>query len=1245
MRLSFRQRRSRPPPLSMASSSPATLSMLAVLAASVCRAVHFNRAPSADLDFSNLGRIAIAGDFNGISLYEYEGQIAKPLPTNGSEFLLARLPNGALAPIVSTDAAVRAMCVLGNDAGGTKHVVLGGNFTSLDGTQSTAIALFNPNTTEITPIKGLLGEVNALYCDDDVHKTVYVGGKFEASNSTNAIAWTNASGWSNLPFAGFNGPVNAISKTSNGHIIFGGSFNGLGNASTPSQRDSQIVNLSGATITASNGGSTDGFSDPKSIVCSAGKDGPGTTWLAADGVPATWEADFGFGFQPTKLRLANTHYNGRGTKTFRLLAFPLNGIMNLTYVDPSTGKNATCTSECPLSNDPSLKYQDFHFVNRVGMNSFQIAISEWHGAGAGLSGIELFQDDIFTYAISNFNEPSCKGISFPSKATTTGPWKQSPSFQSNSDYLVATFGGDVSSKSASVVFTPDIVESGNYTVNMYTPGCMPDKSCSMRGKVNVTGTMSSGTVDADFSATLFQTNYYDKYDQIYFGYVEKSSDSFKPTVTLTPMAGQDVETVMVVAQRVGFTLTKSTGGLNGLFDFDPTKTTFDVAALQDSAINKLGSEFGRNSGVQSLVVSGDTLFVGGNFTSDKFANALAVVGDKQTATPLDGNLNGPVLDMHLEGTKLYVGGRFNGTLEDKKELQHVAVYDVGTKSWSAMGGGVDGVVKDVVPMSINLTSQAVETAIAVSGSFSECKAFNGKSAVQADGFAIWVPSQQNWLQNLNQPSPAYNGILTASLQNVPDVGDLFAGALASAQLRAVDTATLSSGGLGTFPYFEIDQLRKPTSSPSLSKLSPREDIDNNALQGVVTGTFYSNDKSNITVLAGHFSARSANGSAVNNLMFIDGNNNGSISGVGSTISADSTFMAVALRGSVLYAGGMVKGTVNGAQVQGVVAYDVATRSFGSQPAPISGKTSTVKAITVRPDTNDIYVGGSFDKAGALGCQGLCIYNANSGQWTQPGSGLSGEVLGLLWSSKTTLIVGGDMLANGTEKRYLATYDASRETWSAFPGADGIPGPVQVMTPASSDVSQVWIAGKSAKDGSVYLMKHDGSKWLTANKTLPASTTLRSLQVFSLTKNHDKSDLMEENQVLMMTGSIIIPDVGIVSAAIFNGTHYRPYALTTNSGNAPGTIARIFTQKDDFFSSGKGHMPLVFIVLIGLAISLGLILLMVLAGIALDRLRKKREGYTPAPTSMYDRGSGIRRIPPRELLESLGRSRGGVAPHV
>lgn len=71
------------------------------------------------------------------------------------------------------------------------------------------------------------------------------------------------------------------------------------------------------------------------------------------------------------------------------------------------------------------------------------------------------------------------------------------------------------------------------------------------------------------------------------------------------------------------------------------------------------------------------------------------------------------------------------------------------------------------------------------------------------------------------------------------------------------------------------------------------------------------------------------------------------------------------------------------------------------------------------------------------------------------------------------------------------------------------------------------------------------------------------------------------------------------------------------------------------------MAVGFIVLIALAISLGLMLLIVVAGLVLDRYRKKREGYIPAPTSMFDRGSGLQRVPPNELLDSLGKGRPGA----
>ncbi|KAL2212658.1 cellular morphogenesis protein [Sarocladium strictum] len=1235
MRLPLRQR----PAARQSSWLASGLLLLTAFESARSQSIQFEPVPSANLDFSNLGRIGFAGDFDGISLYEFEGQNGSPLSTNGSESLLAPLPNGALTSIISTDASIRAMCTFMLSNGEMQGVVIGGNFTSLDGTRSTAIALFNPNNTEITPLDGLEGEVNAIYCDEE-RDTVYVGGSFRGANSTNAIAWVGTDGWTNLPFAGFNGPVEAITKASNGHIIFGGSFTGLGNASAPTEPDNQSINLSTANISATNSVDGNEFGDPKNIICSDGSDEAGSAWLVQDATPGFWEAEFGFGFEPTKLRLSNTHRDGRGTKTWRFTAFPISGIMNFTFVDPATGQNASCSSECPLSDDPDVEFQDFHFVNRVGMNRFQIAISDWYGSGAGLSSISLFQDDIFAYAISDFNEPSC-GVEFPATATTTGPWSQAPSAQSNSRYLTAELDGDISSSSASVVFTPNIRESGNYSVNMYTPGCRPDDTCSTRGRVNVTGTMSTGTIDAKFSTSLFQTNDFDKYDQIYFGYIEKTSDSFKPSVTLTPLDDQDVDTLTIVAQRLGFTLLNSTGGLNGLFDFDPSQAVVNTTDFETSAINKLGASFDQQTGVKALATSDNVVYIAGNFTSTEHNNIVAIVseGDNDVRS-MDGGLDGEVLDLLFEGESLYVGGEFSKAKSgDVDGLNNIALYHPGNSSWSPLGAGVDGRVKHVVPLRINTTDDTPETCIALSGSFQEIKSFGDNDAVSADGFAIWVPSQENWLQNLDTNAPSYRGVLTAALLDLPTDDSIYAGSISSAQMAVNGAATLNDDGLGRFPV----KIQAQTSSKQ--KLSRRDgSLSRGNVTGVVTGAFYDENDYNITVLAGHFTARDANGSSVENLVIMDGNDGDSISGLGSDLSADSEFVTVAFLESTMYVGGRLSGNINGNDVSGLASYDIKSRSFGKQPPSVAGWNATVSVITVRPDSTQVFVAGSFQRAGSLDCPGLCIYDTEATQWNRAGDDVSGNITSLIWASDSRLIVGGDMRANGSNERFLAIYDASDRSWSAFPGADDIPGPVEVMTAGADSGDQIWIAGYADDGDSTYLMKYDGDKWIKSERDLEADTILRGMQVFTLTEDHDESDILDKNQALMLTGSIAIPDFGTAGAAIFNGTHFRPYALITSPGSTSGTIAKIFSQKNDFFSTGESHLALGFVVLIGLAVALGLMFLLVLAGIILDRLRKRREGYAPAPTSMYDRGSGIRRVPPRELLESLGRGRPG-APHV
>ena len=1114
--------------------------------------------PSPNLDLSHLGRVGLAGDFDGISFYQYEGQNENGFSTNGSQSVLWQFPSGGFASLAGADASIQAMCSFVMHDGTMAGVVVAGSFTSLGGVESQGVAMFNPNSSSIVPLTGLSGQINALYCDEDTN-TVYVGGSFKGANSTNALAWVGTAGWTNLPFAGFNGPVTSISKASNGHIIFGGLFTALGNSSGPSLPDQQIINISGANITSGSSATTTGFSNPSNIVCkTSGSDGTGNSWLLADNTPGFWKAEFGFGFQPTKLRLWNTHQDSRGTKTWRYTALPINGIMNFTYIDPMTGQNASCSSECPLSDDTSVKYQDFHFVNVIGMNAFQFDISNWYGSGGGLDGIELFENDIFAYAINTFNEPSCADVSLASTSTSTGPWIVTPSLQSTSEYLSATITG---SETASVVFQPDIKQSGNYSVNIYTPGCVQDNTCATRGRVSITGTMASGNNQAGFTTEIYQSNNFDKYDQIYFGYIEAGSSSFRPSVTLTPSSGQSISRLSVVAQRIGFTLISSAGGLNSLFEFDPSEAVVDTAAFANSTFDQAGMDLGTGSGVNALQTSGSTTFVGGNFTTSNYSNIFSVTNNGATALS-NGGLNGEVLTMCLNGTQLFVGGEFTNTSTSGiTGLSNVAAYDTSKNSWNALGAGVNGKVTNIVPLLLNITTNVPETVITLTGAFTQILAFGSNNSVDVAGFAVWVPSHNNWLQNLNLATIAIDGQLTAEV-SLPGGTFLFAGSLSSSQLSANGVVALSST-LSPLPV----HIQSPPASGSSSALSKRATSGGQNLSGVVTGLFYENGGRNITILGGHFTATGSDGSEIDNLLFINGSNSDTVTGIGSQVSNDSTFLALAVEKDTLFAGGSITGSINGGSVNGLMSFDLITSTFGTQPPALSGNTVIVNAISTRPGTSgDVYIGGSFASAGSLGCPAVCVFSTSLSQWYRPGSDLAGIANVMTWARTNQLVVGGSLSVNGVNTS-LVNYDAKAQTWSTVNGADAISGPVTAIAAANSDVSELWVSG-NAENGSAFLMKYDGSTWRSVGDVLGSGTIIRGLQVLPLTKTHASSPLVSAGQTLMLTGAINVPGYGNASAVLFNGTTFEPYVLTTTSANIGGSLSQLFSQEQNFFQSTR-----------------------------------------------------------------------------
>ncbi|OXV07576.1 hypothetical protein Egran_04659 [Elaphomyces granulatus] len=1185
--------------------------------------------PLPDIDLSLLGRVALTGNFDAVSLFSYAQQTEVISLTNGSQSLLTPLLNSVLATLWTADASILDMCPFTPENG--TFVFIGGNFTSLGGVEAQGIARYDPvaNTVTSLPVlsgtvSALPGTVSALLCDQSTN-SVYIGGDFQVGNSSNAIAWMGNSGWSSLPFGGFNGPVSSIMKADNGHIIFGGVFDGLGNVTTPKQKNSQAINLQSAKITSDAQSATPGFADPTNIVCKSNPtDGAGNTWLLADHSPGFWRADMRFGFRPSMLRLYNTYFDGRGTKTFRFRALPGSGIMNLSYTDPETGNNVYCDTSCPLSNNKSETYRDFRFVNVIGMNGFLLEISEWYGDGAGLDGIEIFEDDIYAFAINDFNEPTCGNISFPSTATATGSWTTTTATagQSNADYLTSQVTG---SNSASVTFQADIKQSGNYSVMLYTPGCIQDGTCAYRGIVNVTGTFASSTDQAPpLQTQIFQTNYFDKYDTIYTGHVQPSSSNFRSSVTLTASDGQVGKDI--VALRVEFRLMSSTGGLNGLYEYDPTTQTVN-ANFASSVIDSVGTRLKPGALISSLATDDGVIYAGGNFSDSTFQNIMSFSTGNATSLP-SGGLNAPVDSMLVLDDFLYVGGAFTDTATGGTEnLKYISAYAFSAKSWTPLGGGLNGPVTSVVSLPMNVSANSPETTVAVSGDFDEILAFGNNSAVSVSGLAVWVPSQQNWLQNLDVYQMSFSGKLMASAA-IANNTTILAGSIASNGIASNEVVSLTdSNGLALQPFPARIQNTLPGSSLS------KRDSNSQTPTGVSSGIFDRSNGRNLTILGGHFSATAGNGSVIRNLLFSNDNN---VTGLGPGVDNNSTFLTLLVQGDLLFAGGSVTGSISGSSLNGFVTYNLASLDFVTpQPPALAGSNVTVNSIVARPGSTEVYFGGIFDAAGSLPCPSVCFYDTSDGQWGRPGVTLSGAVSSLQWASSTKLIAAGNFNVGGNQT-VLATYDVNQQAWSSMDGAssNAFPGPVTAFGPAAQDVSQFWVAGKGS-NGSSFVTKYDGNQFHAIGDLFSQQTDILSLQVLGLSKNHDSTDLLNADQILLITGRLVIPGFGNASAAVYNGTSLTPFLLSTTADGQPGTVTQLFSEQRNTFSGPKKSLSTGLVVLISFCIALGCVFLIVVFGIIFNKFQRHRQGYVGAPQAYAtDRPTSLRRLPPEYLFDSL-----------
>jgi len=148
-----------------------------------------------------------------------------------------------------------------------------------------------------------------------------------------------------------------------------------------------------------------------------------------------------------------------------------------------------------------------------------------------------------------------------------------------------------------------------------------------------------------------------------------------------------------------------------------------------------------------------------------------------------------------------------------------------------------------------------------------------------------------------------------------------------------------------------------------------------------------------------------------------------------------------------------------------------------------------------------------------------------------------------------------------------------------------------------------------------------------------------MQFLPLSKDHTSNNIVPSNTLILLLGTIQLPNFGSASGVLYDGNTFTPYLLTSTSSGSPGTIYTFFSQNTQSFST-QGHVPIGWVIVIALAISLFLIILLVIGGVIADRIRRAQEGYTKAPMSPAIGEGSLERIPPEALIGDMEERRRG-----
>lgn len=666
-----------------------------------------------DLNFSSSrnNALELLGGFQDFSFYRYTGQenFTRPLTSTTDSRGLVYYSNNTFLQLIngSNDTDITKIVPLGQDS-----FILSGS-GHIEGHRLENQLVFNLTDITFKPIFNCsLSTVNSILVDESL---VYFGGSFSYSNGSttghSAALWDSEKDSTFLlPFVGFgeNSSVNSIVKLDNDNVLFAGEFYELDAVSLLRRQTASNSSISrnltdielGLAIPLQNANWTYGQSqfNSSSFIC---PNPDKESWLQS-GTTGSLECTLPQENTPNKVRIYNSPVENDQVSLFRIITNPSQGIMNLTYVDPETGELRYCDAFCPLYNREKLQkassnsssvqhmttftqngttdikwgreFQEFGFVNSIPISSVEFMALSSYGENVGLSSFQLFESSPSIYANNSLNKPACAGMNSYSYASlSNNNWKQGLNGQT---YVSTEYIPEQGDK-PKVTFYPHIQYPGDYSITLYTPGCLADGTCSQRAIVNVT-LWSGDTNESLSTGIIYENNDELKYNEVYSGHLTSS-----PRLTLeydasiypnNPASIIVADYISVVTNSVD-ELHKnktSTMGLNGLFQYEISNFTEKLPLNQtrvgNTSLNQIPlKKFPSNSSLFASLYDNNTLLLAG---SDTNIIQIKLDGDLNIDSSTEFKTDAQIKGMGSYSKGLILFGNYNSSSNQSLPLSY-----------------------------------------------------------------------------------------------------------------------------------------------------------------------------------------------------------------------------------------------------------------------------------------------------------------------------------------------------------------------------------------------------------------------------------------------------------------------------------------------------------------------------------------------------------------------------------------------